>query len=64
MNRRPGKKDRMPQRKRQEQRASSPEGPSRRERVGSKSPLREGGRGGSKRSRNEADGILIARQMA
>lgn len=32
--------------------------------VGSKRPLWDGRRGGSKRSRNEADGILIARQMA
>lgn len=35
-----------------------------RELVGSKSPLWDGRRGGSKHSRNEADGILIARQMA
>lgn len=32
--------------------------------VGSKSPLWDDRRGGSKCSRNEADGILIARQMA
>lgn len=32
--------------------------------VGSKSPFWDGRRRGSKRSRNEADGILIARQMA
>lgn len=54
---RPGEKDGMPK-----GRAES--GLSCRKLVGCKSPLWDGRHGGSKRSHNEADGILIARQMA
>lgn len=61
---RPGKKARRPQRRSWAQRAFPLEGPELPWAVGSKSPLWGGRHGGSKRSRNEADGILIARQMA
>lgn len=60
----PGEKDRMPKGGGESGVPPLWKGWSCHEVVGSKGPLWDGRHGGSKRSRNEADGILIARQMA